>query len=122
VISLDYANIDDGSADFDSVPRFYAIENGGLKIYGADAQAYSLTYKPKLPALTDAQPTNWLLDIAEDLYLFSSTLEAARHVRNIPVIEIMTASTAAALESVRSYTKRRGVPSKGGLQIRLRCG
>jgi hypothetical protein len=122
-IALNFMHISDGSADHDSVPRFYTIEGGNLRIYGADAsQAYSLVYKKSIPSLSDSQPTNWLLEIAQDLYLFASTLEAARHVRNQLLIESMTAATLSALDSVQRFIKKRGQPSKGGLQIRLSNG
>lgn len=52
-------------------PRVYAILGEQLMLHPAPDQAYStlLTYFTKLPALSDFNPTNWLLAEAPDVYL-----------------------------------------------------
>ena len=46
------------------------------------AYSVALTYYARIPALSDANPTNWLLDIAPDLYLYGSLLAADAFLRD----------------------------------------
>src|SRR5262245_66559747 len=58
------------------VPRVYTIEGSTLRIRPVDATALELVYFQKVPPLSDAAPTNWLLTSHPDLYLFGSLTEA----------------------------------------------
>src|SRR5262249_15732181 len=51
------------------VPRIFTIEGATLKIRPLDTTALELDYFQKIPALSDAAPTNWLLASHSDLYL-----------------------------------------------------
>jgi hypothetical protein len=57
-------------------PRVFTIEGATLKIRPTDASALELDYFQKIPALSDAQPANWLLAAHPDLYLFGALVEA----------------------------------------------
>lgn len=121
--TLDYIALAETSTNVDAYPKYFSFENGKLRIWGTgDGQAYSLYYIPKLEALSDTVTTNWLLDNAPDLYLYASTLEAAKHVRNQAVIDSMTNSTALALDSVKRFAERQGQPASGSMQIKVRNG
>ena len=41
-----------------------------------------LRYYQKIPALTNAKPTNWLLQDAPDVYLYASLVESERFLRS----------------------------------------
>jgi len=43
---------------------------------------YTLRYYQKIPALTNAKPTNWLLQDAPDVYLYASLVESERFLRS----------------------------------------
>jgi hypothetical protein len=58
------------------VPRVYTIEGSTLRIRPVDGIALELVYFQKVPPLSDAAPTNWLLTSHPDLYLFGSLTEA----------------------------------------------
>lgn len=121
--ALDYNPSPSISTYTDVYPRYYTIENGQIKIPNAgDGQAYTLYYIPDLAPLSDAAPTNWLLDNAYDLYLFASVLEGARYVRNQAVVDAMTGAVTLSLDSVKRYAERRGQPATGSLQIKVRRG
>jgi hypothetical protein len=121
--ALDYNPSPSISTYTDVYPRYYTIENGQIKIPNAgDGQAYTLYYIPDLIPLSDSVTTNWLLDNASDLYLYASTLEGAKHVRNQAVIDSMTTATALALDSVKRFAERRGQPATGSMQIKVRRG
>lgn len=55
-------------------PRFYSILGQQLQLCPAPAQPYTvlLTYFTKLPALSVANTSNWLLEAAPDIYLDGS--------------------------------------------------
>lgn len=48
--------------------------------FGGSVDAVTLLYYAKVPPLSDAAPTNWLLEKAPDLYLYGSLLEAAPYM------------------------------------------
>jgi hypothetical protein len=121
--TLDYMARPSVSTFTDVYPRYFSLENGQLRIYNAgDGQAFTLYYIPKLEKLSDTIAANWLLDNAYDLYLYASTLEGAKHIRNQVVTDAMTGATALALDSVKRFAERRGEPATGSLQIKVRRG
>src|SRR5262245_659773 len=58
------------------VPRIFSIEGTTLKIRPLDATPLEFDYFQKIPALSDAAPSNWLLAAHPDIYLFGSLVEA----------------------------------------------
>jgi hypothetical protein len=57
-------------------PRAFTIEGASLTIRPIDGTALELAYFQKIPALSDAATTNWLLTAHSDIYLFGSLVEA----------------------------------------------
>lgn len=118
---LDYAPQAWTPTSADAYPRYYSLENDQIRIYGAtDGQAYSLYYIPVIPALSGTQTTNWLLDNAYDLYLYSSCLEGAKHIRDTAEIQKLQGMTRDILDSVQRMSERKGTPSSAPMQIRPR--
>jgi endosialidase-like protein len=78
---LDYVHPSYLQAAFDGsagTPRVFTIEGSTLKIRPAEGTALELDYFQKIPPLSDAQTSNWLLAAHPDLYLLSqSALNAA---------------------------------------------
>lgn len=60
----------------DATPQFYTITGSTLKTGSNDATALTLSYWQKIPALSEASTTNWLLTAHPDAYLFGSLVEA----------------------------------------------
>jgi hypothetical protein len=65
-------------------PKHYAISGNNLLIAPVPDGAYSvtLTYWAKIDALSDSNPTNWLLTAYPDLYLWRGVCEGARYTRD----------------------------------------
>lgn len=59
------------------VPMIAAVIDGSLHLAPTPSQAYaaSITYYRTVPALTDATPTNWLLTLAPDVYVYGMLAE-----------------------------------------------
>lgn len=117
--SLDYKS--ESAVITTSTPFVYAIESNQLRIFGASTgQAYTLYYTPKLTALSNSNTTNWLLTNAADLYLYATALEGARHIRDGEEVARLTGYVTSALDSVRRMSERKGQPSNGSMQIKVR--
>lgn len=103
------------------VPLSYTLEEGGLRL-DSEATGYACTiyYTPAITALSDANPSNWLLANAPDLYLAASQLEGARYTQNAEQVALLTGVMPALLDSVQRLTRRTGLPMRGGLQIKPR--
>lgn len=101
-------------------PDGYAFEGGSIRLFpeAGTGYAYVMYYRPKIAALSDSAPTNWLTSYAPDLYLYASALEGARHIKNDAEIAALSGVLPGLLDSVRGYIKRRGMPTLGGLRIR----
>lgn len=58
-------------------PRFYSIVNRSIAFAPANGTAsIEMVYRRRIPALTDANPTNWLLERAPDAYLYGCLVQA----------------------------------------------
>lgn len=62
-----------------SLPRFYDVVGNVLSVVPAPSGSMQvqLVYRQRIPALTDAAPSNWLLTLAPDLYLYATLAVAA---------------------------------------------
>jgi hypothetical protein len=67
-----------------STPQFVTIIGDQFQLWPAPDQMYvgSLAYVRKVPALSDAAPTNWLLTDAPDVYLYGSLMSAGPFLRD----------------------------------------
>ena len=63
-------------------PRLFAIEGGNLTLAPSDDTALTFDYFQKIPALSNANTSNWLLATAPDLYLFGALAEAHGFVKD----------------------------------------
>lgn len=117
-VPLDYAS---NQVPRSGQPLTYQLQAGALKLDSAtDGYAYTLYYTPTLTALSDLNPTNWLLTNAPDLYRAASLLEAVRWTRNEEEISRLTGALPALLDSVQRLIQRSGQSLRGSLQIKPR--
>lgn len=63
-------------------PMYYAINGGDLEVAPLPDADYILetTFYRKVQPLTDLDPTNWLLDVAPDIYLMAALVNAWQFV------------------------------------------
>lgn len=117
--TLDYKSLPDTYTPNSGFPISYSLENNQLRLWGANTGTVcTLYYTPKIENLGAMVSTNWLLDNAFDLYLYVSALEGARYVRNQEQVDSLTPLVMSALESVKRFSERRGIPSTASLQIK----
>ena len=118
---LDYSGVPLSFTDATPAPSCYSFENNAIRIPGAaDGTVATVYYTPKIDALSDSNPSNWILENAYDLYLLASTLEGSRYARNFPEVDRLEPLVASKLDAVKRYAERRGQPSMSGMQIKPR--
>lgn len=63
-------------------PRLFTITGNELQVYPAPDKSYTarLTYLRTIPALSESNPSNWLLALAPDAYLYGTLLQAAPYL------------------------------------------
>lgn len=104
-----------------SAPTKFALEAGRIRIHGAGTGAVAtMYYVPKPPALSVVQPSNWLLDVAPDLYLYASAMEGAKYTRDTAEAANLAGLVQGAMDAVRRYIEARGRPAVGSMQIKVR--
>jgi len=121
--ALDYQSDPQRYTDPDAYPHKFAFENGQIRVFGAGTgTTLTLYYVPKIEALSVGNPTNWVLDNAQDLYLFACCLEGAKYIRAGDLVQTLSGMVGEKLEAVKRYIERKGQPTNTGLQIKVRRG
>lgn len=71
-------------ADFEASgsPVGFVIRAGIIRLIPSADVTFNLVYARKIPSLTAASPTNWLLTNAPDLYLWATCVEAATYAKS----------------------------------------
>jgi hypothetical protein len=57
-------------------PQYYTVSGGMIRLAPARVGKVILVYYKRIPALTTAAPTNWLITTAPQLYLYATLAEA----------------------------------------------
>ena len=61
-------------------PQIYTIIDGQIRLFPAPSPTstfnFEITYLQRIPALTDSNTTNWLLDSNSDIYLYGALVRA----------------------------------------------
>lgn len=67
-------------------PQFFSVVGGEFQFFPAPAAGASytaeLTYWRRIPALSDTAPSNWLLALHPDAYLYGALLQAAPYLKD----------------------------------------
>lgn len=108
-------------ADEAGRPVHYAITAQGLELFPTPDDDYdaSLVYFAKVPALSDAAPTNWLLTDAPDVYLYGALLHSAPYLKDDARIVIWESLHAAAVNALNMQSQEAKYGGSG-LVIRSR--
>lgn len=78
--------------------EFYPVPNGDYTL--------SLHYYARVPALTDADPSNWVLVYAPDIYLYGALIHSAPYLQDDPRIQVWASLYQSAVESLRREGER----------------
>jgi len=81
-------------------PRFFYIQAGKLFTAPVGPGNVTIHYYAKLPALTDAATTNWLLTGHPDVYLYGSLLQSAPFIQDAEMLTYWGSAYQAASSSL----------------------
>jgi hypothetical protein len=89
------------------LPRFVAVTDGQFFFRPAPASGtVKIDYYQKIPALTVANPTNWLMTKHPDLYLFAALAQAEFYNWNDGRLPVVKARTEELIEQINDETHR----------------
>jgi len=83
-------------------PAYYAITAGEIEIFPAPAGTYTaeLYYISELPALSDSNTSNWLLEHYPDAYLYGSLIHSAPYLKDDARLQIWAALYQSAIDAI----------------------
>lgn len=84
-------------------PRYWTVVGDEFRYYPAPDRGYvaTLAYEFRPPTLSEASPTNWLLQQHPDLYLFGALKEAGPYLRDAAAAMLFETKFRTALDEVR---------------------
>lgn len=96
------------NADLQGRPRFYTHVGETIEVYPTPDAVYDaeLLYYERIPALSDASPTNWLLTAAPDIYLYGSLLQSAPYLKDDARTGVWAPLYAGAVASLNAANNR----------------
>lgn len=101
-------------------PTNYALTDGQIEMFPTPGDTYTLewVYAQTIPRLSDSNTTNWLLDLAPDVYLYGSLVHTAPYLKEDNRAAVWASIYQAALDAVNA-DGHRGKWS-GPLRMRVR--
>lgn len=101
------------------LPLHYTIIGDELEVSPIPNQEYEIeiVYFRRLDRLSDAAPTNWLLQRHPDVYLYGSLMQAAPYLKNDERVGLWSSALTSILEDIRVADER---ATKGGAPLKMR--
>ena len=83
-------------------PRVFTLNANQIELAPSPDSNYELeiSYYEEIPALSDENTTNWLLDQAPDLYLYGAMMEAAPYIKDTNAMTVWTQKYEATLQRI----------------------
>lgn len=89
-------------------PRYYTIEDGSISFAPSNSTAaIRMVYRRTIPALSDSNTTNWLLDRAPDVYLYGSLVQASAFLAEDDRLSLWKSAFDEAIAELRSDGAKR---------------
>lgn len=99
-IALPFGFVGMRSVYFNDEPQLYSISGSTLSVRNGAAQSYAVTYFAKLTALSETNPTNWLMDAAPDAYLDACLMRACIFLQDAANANAYGTNAAAAIDEL----------------------
>lgn len=109
------------SANTAGKPMFYALTAGEIEVYPAPNDTYTaeLYYIARIPALSDSNTTNWLLDGYRDAYLYGALIHSAPYLKEDARIQTWAALYQNAVDAINTESEK-GKFGGSGLRMKIR--
>ena len=105
--------------DTADIPQYYAISSGSLELYPTPSQPVNvmMIYRANIPALSDSNTSNWLLEEAPDAYLYGTLMQTAPWLREDERVAMWASMYSQAMQSVN---KDGEMAKHGGTGLRMK--
>jgi hypothetical protein len=102
-------------------PYYYAMTGSQFELYPVPDGVYTgeLLYFAKIPALSDAATTNWLLTDSPDAYLYVALVHAAPYLKDDARIQVWAALYQSAIDNLNAASDSARY-SGTGLRMKIR--
>lgn len=116
----DMLQLRQANADLTGRPSHFAHIGDQLEVYPTPDGVYSveLLYYEKIPALSDSNTTNWLLEDHPDVYLYGTLMQAAPFLEQDQRMQVWSGLYATAVKSVTEES-RKARYSGSGMRMRI---
>jgi hypothetical protein len=93
-------------------PSFFSIVGTEMELARTPNENFELemVYRANIPALA-SNSTNWLLDLAPDIYLYGTLLESAPYIKEDERIAVWSSAYATVLDQLNSHGNRQSFDS-----------
>lgn len=91
-----------------------------LQTYVDGQQLLTVKYFRSLPSLSDANPSNWLLEDFPNVYLYGTLVEASKFLMDDERLPLWSQELAVAVRDMKEADKIARYPSRSKLQMRVR--
>ena len=100
-------------------PAYYALTAGELEIYPVPDGTYDveLYYVSRIPALSDSNASNWMLEQYQDAYLYGSLVHSAPYLKDDARIQVWAALYQNAIDAINAESER---SKYGGSGLRMK--
>lgn len=88
-------------------PNAYTIVGGKLTVFPTQAAVVQMTYYARPPALSDDNPSNWLLTSRPNIYLYAALLESAPLLQDDGRVQLWKAALDTAINDFQSSDRQR---------------
>lgn len=107
------------SSSANGKPLFYTMIGTEIQVYPVPSGDYTaeLVYYAKIPALSDSQTTNWLLDFAPDIYLYGSLMQSAPYLQDDQRLSVWNALYAQKISDIEISNER----TTGQTSVKMRA-
>ncbi len=89
-------------------PSYYAITAGEIEVYPVPDGTYDveLYYFSRVPALSDAAPTNWLLEYFPDVLLYGALVHSAPYLKEDARTQVWAALYQEAVDAINTSSEK----------------
>lgn len=113
---MSQTQLDDYRYSIDNVtgqPVYFAIVGVNMELAPTPNENYTLemVYRSKLAGLTVGNPSNWLIALAPDLYLYGTLLESAPYLQDDERVPLWAAAMQLSLDQINSLGERQSYGS-----------
>jgi len=89
-------------------PAYYALTAGEIEVYPVPDGTYTseLYYYSRIPALSDSNTSNWVLDYYSSAYLYGSLIHSAPYLKDDARIQVWAALYQSAIDAINAESEK----------------